>query len=72
MPKIQIYSKKVYAIKISLRCEKAWNYLILHKVNAVNLLREGGEIAVINKANDFYYKEKTNKEYPNYPDWLFD
>ncbi len=43
MAKKQIYSKKAYAIKISIRCEKAWLYLRKHRVNAVHLLREGGE-----------------------------
>ncbi len=27
---------------------------------------------VINKANEFYFKENRNKQFPNHPDWLFD
>jgi hypothetical protein len=49
---------KPYPIRISTKCEKAWQYLVKHKVNAAHYLREGGEMAVINKANEFYFKYK--------------
>jgi len=71
MPLIKLHSKPK-AIKLSVRCVNAWEYLVEHKVNAVHYLREGGEIAVINKANEFYFKEKRNKEYPNAPSWAFE
>lgn len=71
MPRPQLYNKPI-SIRLSERCMKAWLYLQKHKVNAVDCLREGGEKAVINKANEFYYKEKRKKEWPNAPAWLFD
>ena len=61
-----------YPIRLSLQCEKAWIYLQKHKVRCAGLLRIGGESAIINKANEFYLKEKRTKLYGNYPDWLFD
>lgn len=70
MPKKQIYSK-AYPLRLTFRCEKAYLYLQKHKVNVSNLLRQGGEQAVIDKANEFYFKEKRNKEFQNAPDWLF-
>lgn len=71
MSKKQIYSK-AYPVRLTFRAEKAWLYLVKHKVNAANLLRAGGETAIINKANEFYFKENRNKQYPNHPPWLFD
>jgi hypothetical protein len=71
MPKIKLHSKPK-PVRLSVRCMNAWEYLATHKVNAVHYLREGGEQAVINKANDFYFKEKRNKLYPNAPSWAFD
>jgi len=53
-------------ITISQRCEKAYIYLKKHKVNAATYLKTGGEMAVINKANEFYQKEKRIKNAPNW------
>ena len=65
------YLSKPYQIRLSFRCEKAWVYLQKHKVKPGSYLREGGEKAVIDKANEFYMQEKRDKKYPNAPDWVF-
>lgn len=61
----------VITIRISERCLKARRYLQEMKINPDHYFREGGEIGVINKANEFYFKAKEEKEYPNSPPWLF-
>ena len=61
MSKIKLLSDKPYKIRISPRCEKAWKYLQDHKLNPGHYLRESGEIGVINKAIEFYLKEKKEK-----------
>lgn len=63
---------KQIKITISKRCCKAYEYLRGHKINPNNYLREGGEIAVINKANEFNLKEKREKQFPNHPKWLYE
>jgi len=65
---MKIYSKS-YPIRLTFRCEKAWKYLKMMKLNPSYYLREGGEKMVIDKANEFYFKVKTNKDDP---DWLKD
>ena len=71
MAKIKQYNR-LKTIRISDRCYKAWTYLAKHKVTVSNIFRDGGEIAVINKANEFYIKEKKEKEFPGHPSWLFE
>lgn len=46
------------AIRLSHKADKCYRYLQSKKVNAARYLREGGEQAVIDKAIEFYYKEK--------------
>ena len=60
---------KPICIRLSQRCYNAWLYLEKCNINAVEYLRQGGEMAVINKANEFNFKERKIKDAPN---WLYD
>jgi protein associated with RNAse G/E len=49
-----------YQVRLTLRCEKAWLYLQKHNVNVCQLLREGGEKSIIDRAKEFYIDDKNN------------
>ena len=52
---------KPKAIKLSIDCVKAWEYLGKHGIKAVVYLRLGGEQAVLDKAKE--YKFRQSKEF---------
>jgi hypothetical protein len=56
-------SNKITPIRLSIECQNAWDYLERFKINRCDLLREGGESLVINKAKEFNFKERINKVY---------
>lgn len=59
-------------IRISERCLKARRYLQKMDINPDYYFREGGEKAVINKANEFFFEKQERKDFPYAPNWLFD
>jgi hypothetical protein len=59
-------------IRISERALKARRYLQKMDINPDYYFREGGEMAVINKANEFFFEKQERKDFPDAPNWLFD
>lgn len=69
---MKLLSDKPYKIRLSKECESAFKYLQLHKLNPCDYLRQGGEPLVIEKAREFKFKERREREYgQNVPGWVF-
>ena len=56
-----VLKSKPITIRLSLKAERCKNFLQSKKVNWVRYLLEGGEPMLIEKAIEFYYKEKEDK-----------